>query len=357
MVNIALVGCTGSIGRQVTEVVRAHPDRFRITALVCKENTAALHALAAEFSPRVSCLAADVKDDLFDGCDVAFIAAGGFGGLAYTLAAIRAGKKIALANKESLVCGGEIVMREAEARGVEIVPVDSEHSALFQALSFRRDAPFRKLILTASGGPFLHATQEELRRVTAADALKHPNWKMGAKITVDSATMLNKGYEVIEAKWLYRTTFDKIEAVVHPESIVHSAVCFEDGAAIAQLGYPDMRVPIQLALTYPERLSCAPQLDFSKLGKLTFLPMPDFPCFRLALQAGREGGTAPTVLNAAGEVAVNAFLRGGIGFLQIAETIEETLSAVASRPADSFGTLQEVDGAARAAARRYLYGT
>ena len=370
MTNIALIGCTGSIGRQAADVVRRYPDRFRFTALACASKAEELFALCGEFSPRLAyCEAAftppagvkAVRDraELFDGCDVALIAAGGFAGLAYTLAAIAAGKKVALANKESLVCGGELVMRAAKERGVEIVPVDSEHSAIFQCLAFRRDARFERLVLTASGGPFLHKTKEELARVTAQDALRHPTWNMGAKITVDSATLLNKGYEIIEAKWLYGAPFEKIEAVVHPESIVHSLVYFADGAALAQLGYPDMRVPIQLALTYPERLPCAPALDLARAGKLTFLPFPaeKFPCFSLALEAGRAGGTMPTVLNGAGEVAVRAFLEGRITFPAIAETIQDALCFFARERVESYDQLARTDANARAHAHAFIYGS
>ena len=361
MVNIALIGCTGSIGRQVCEVVRRNPHRFRFSALVCGKNEKALSALAEEFHPETALCAAQAEarlSSLFENADVAFIAAGGFSGLAYTLAAARAGKKIALANKESLVCGGELVMREVEERKIDLVPVDSEHSALFQCLGFRRGAPYKKLVLTASGGPFLHFSEEQMKRVTASDALRHPTWNMGAKITIDSATLLNKGYEVLEAKWLYGAEFGQIEAVVHPESIVHSLVYFEDGAAVAQLGYPDMKLPIQLALTYPERLPCEKELDLISLGALHFerLPQEKFPCYGLALEAGKAGGTAPTLLNAAAETAVNAFLRGGITFPQIAETVRETLERVPHVRADSFETLSEADMQARAVASGYIYG-
>ena len=359
MLKIALIGCTGSIGRQVADVVRSHPDRFSFSALVAGHDRTALSALKEEFRPKTAFCAEDgAQEGIFDDCDIAFIAAGGFSGLAYTLAAIKAGKKVALANKESLVCGGELVMRAAKEAGVEIVPVDSEHSAIFQALSFRRDTPFKKLVLTASGGPFLHCTEEELKSVTAKDALRHPTWNMGAKITVDSATLLNKGYEIIEAKWLYSADFDRVSAVVHPESIVHSLVYFEDGAAIAQLGYPDMRVPIQLALTYPERLPCEKQLDLEEIGALHFerLPIEKFPCFSLALQAGKSGGTHPTVLNAAAEVAVNAFLSGCITFPRIAETIGDALGKIPREEADCYEHLAQVDLLARRHAHKFIYG-
>ncbi len=359
MVNIALIGCTGNIGRQVAEVVRRHPQLFSFSALVCGRDAEGLRALCDEFRPRIAfCGENGAGEGVFEGCDVAFIAASGFAGLAYTLQAINCGKKVALANKESLVVGGELVMRAAKEKGVEIVPVDSEHSAIFQALGFRRGAKFKKIVLTASGGPFLHCTAEQLARVTAKEALNHPTWKMGAKVTVDSATLLNKGYEVIEAKWLYNADFGQIEAVVHPESIVHSLVYFEDGAALAQLGYPDMRVPIQLALTYPERLPCAPDLDLAALGSLHFerLPAEKFPCFALATEAGKAGGTTPAVLNGAAEEAVRAFLRGRIAFPRIAETIREVLGRIPRAEASSFGAIAEADRAARAEANLILYG-
>ena len=359
MLKIALIGCTGSIGRQVADVVRAHPDRFAFSALVAGRNCEELSRLVEEFRPKTAfCASEGAKEELFDDCDIAFIACGGFAGLAYTLAAIKAGKRIALANKESLVCGGELVTKAANKAGVEIVPVDSEHSAIFQALSFRKDTPFKKLVLTASGGPFLRYTEEQLKTATAKDALRHPTWNMGAKITIDSATLLNKGYEIIEAKWLYGADFAQIETVVHPESIVHSLVYFEDGAAIAQLSYPDMRLPIQLALTYPHRLPCEESLDLARIGALHFerLPEEKFPCFTLALKAGKEGGTCPTILNAAAEVAVSAFLGGSIPFPKIAETILCTLERIPRENCDSFETLQTVDMRARTYASQFIYG-
>lgn len=364
MKRIALIGCTGSIGRQACDVVRRYPDEFCFSALVCGRDRGELFRLKEEFACACAYTAEDLLRTgtplaaLFWDCDVALVAAGGFAGLSYTLAAIEAGKDVALANKESLVCGGELVTAAARRKGVEIIPVDSEHSALFQALSFRRDAAFSRLVLTASGGPFLHASEEQLAGVTAADALKHPTWNMGAKITVDSATMLNKGYEVIEAKWLYNAEFSQIDAVVHPESIVHSLVYFQDGAALAQLGYPDMRVPIQLALTYPGRMPCAPQLKLEEIGALHFLPLPKekFPCFTLALQAGEAGGTCPCILNAAGEEAVKAFLQDGITFPKIAETIRGALNEFACERVESYAQLSEIDARVRKGVRRKIYG-
>ncbi len=374
MIRIALIGASGNIGEQVCETVRRNPEKFCFSALVCGRAAERLNALAREFRPKYAALAEggalclpestrelrgeEILSAVFEGCDVAFIAAGGFAGLAYTLRAAELGKKIALANKESLVCGGDLVMRKIAETNAELVPVDSEHSALFQALSFRRDTPFQKLVLTASGGPFLHYSKEELARVTAKDALRHPTWNMGAKITIDSATLLNKGYEIIEAKWLYGADFSKIEAVVHRESIVHSLVCFEDGAAIAQLAFPDMRLPIQLALTYPERIACCEQLDFTKLGALHFerLPAEKFPCFTLAVQAGKAGGTCPTTLNGAGEVAVRAFLEGRISFPQIAETISCALGQMPREAIENFAHLRDVDVRARNYATEFIYG-
>ena len=361
--KIALVGCTGNIGKQTAQIVRENRDRFCFSALVAGSNEEELSALQTEFLPRSAyCVKGRTFSEeelvaLFSDCDIALIAAGGFAGLQYTLAAIKAGKNVALANKESLVCGGELVMKAAKKRGVEVIPVDSEHSALFQALSFRRDTPYEKLVLTASGGPFFKYSREQLEKVTAKDALAHPTWNMGAKITIDSATLLNKGYEVIEAKWLYGADFSQIEAVVHPESIVHSIVCFQDGAAMAQLAYPDMRLPIQLALTYPVRLKCLNQLDFAQMGALHFYPFPSekFPCFDLALSAGKAGGTAPTLLNGAGEVAVSAFLKGQIKFLEIAQIIQDVLEKIPNRNADCFETLKEADLKARELATKLIY--
>ena len=356
MKRIALIGCTGSIGRQTVEIVR-QTEGFCFSALVSGRDRAGLFALEREFSPRIAHCALDgTREDLFDDCDIALIAASGFAGLSYTLQAVKAGKRIALANKESLVCGGELVMREMERTGAELIPVDSEHSAIFQALGMRRDTPFEKLTLTASGGPFLGKSLEEMKSVTVQDALAHPTWRMGAKITVDSATMLNKGYEIIEAKWLFGAPFERIEAVVHPESIVHSVVTFQDGSSIAQLGYPDMKLPIQLALTCPERLPCTRALDFASLKALHFerLPEEKFPAFTLALQAGKEGGTSPAVLNGAAEEGVAAFLTGRISFLQIAETIQEALARVPRAEAESYEAVAAADLRGREEARRYL---
>ena len=289
--------------------------------------------------------------------DVAFIAATGFAGLEYSLKAIEQKKDIALANKETLVCGGELVMREIKEAGVRLMPVDSEHSALWQALSFNANAPFSKLIITASGGPFYGWSKERLQTVTPASALKHPTWQMGAKITIDSATLLNKGFEVIEAKWLYNAPLEKIQTIVQPESIIHSMVEFADGGILAQMSYPTMELPIQLALTFPERLPCdLKPLDFETLGQIRFLPLERkaFPCYDLALTAIEKGDNYPCALNGAGEVAVKAFLEEKIGFLQIAETIAYALDKTDRANADTYTILQETDACARRYAKEYI---
>ena len=289
--------------------------------------------------------------------DVAFVAASGFAGLKYSLKAIELKKPIALANKETLVCGGELVMNKIKGAGVDLMPVDSEHSALWQALNFRADAPFKRLIITASGGPFYFYTEEQLKGVTPASALKHPTWQMGAKITIDSATLLNKGFEVIEARWLYDAPLEKIHTVVQPESIIHSMVEFEDGCVMAQMSYPTMELPIQLALTYPERLDCGLKgLDFEKLGNIRFLPLERkrFPCYDLALTALERGDNYPCALNGAGEVAVRAFLDGRLAFTEIALAMEEALSKTEWTAVTSYEGLLETDMRARALAKEYI---
>lgn len=379
MKSIGLIGSTGSIGTQTCSVVRRHPEKFRIASMAAGGSDAeAFLRQVQEFRPEYAALADEragalIRDRIPAGVkfacgreaaeeavtfgDTAVIAATGFAGLRYSLAAVRAGKDVALANKETLVCGGELMMREVKRAGVRLLPVDSEHSALWQALAFRPETPFRRLIITASGGPFYSYTSDRLRQVTAADALRHPTWKMGAKITIDSATLLNKGFEVIEAKWLYGAPLEKIHTLVQPESIVHSMVEFEDGAVLAQLSYPSMELPIQLALTYPERLDCGvPPLDFEKLAALRFLPLERkrFPCYDLALTAAETGGNYPCALNGAGEVAVHAFLGGRISFPAIAEIIGEALAGTQPLPADDYPSLEETDRRARAAAERLI---
>ena len=367
MKRIALVGSTGSIGRQTLSVAARYPDMFSVVCLVAGSSSAALEEQCAAFRPKYAALAsggsaccgsarffsgeegalAAVEES---GADIVVVACGGFAGLKYSLAAIESGARLALANKETLVCGGDIVM----PLGGDIVPVDSEHSAIWQCLNFERRAPFKNLIITASGGPFRDKRFEELEGVTPEQALRHPTWSMGAKITVDSATLLNKGYEVIEAHHLYGADYAAIKTVIQPQSIVHSMVEFEDGAILAQLSEPTMELPIQLALTYPRRYDCALRpLNFSEALSIDFLPLEraKYPMYDLAIKCGEAGGIAPAVLNAASEEAVAAFLAKKIGFCDIFRVSEEVVAKTPNGPAESYGRLAEADAAARAAAR------
>ena len=352
--RISILGSTGSIGRQTLDV--AEKLQISVAALAASRNVELLEAQCRKFRPELAVLfdeaaAEELKRRLsdmnikvaggmegllaaavLDSADTVVTAVSGMIGLRPTLAAIERGKRIALANKETLVCAGELVMREAQRRGAEIIPVDSEHSAIFQCLMGCRDrSEVRRLILTCSGGPFYGKTAAELQKVTRADALRHPNWKMGPKITVDCATLMNKGLEVIEAMRLYGLPLDQVTAVIHRQSIVHSLVEFRDGAVMAQLGTPDMRIPIGLALTYPKREeNPAPPLDLLSCPPLTFAA-PDeeaFRCFRLARQAAKQGGTACAVLNGANEAAVGLFLQEKLGFPEIADAVEAALDAV-----------------------------
>lgn len=352
--NIALLGSTGSIGRQTLDV--AEKLQIPVAALAASRNVELLEAQCRKFRPELAVLFDEAAAEelkrrlsdmnikvaggmegllaaaLLDSADTVVTAVSGMIGLRPTLAAIERGKRIALANKETLVCAGELVMREAQRRGAEIIPVDSEHSAIFQCLMGCRDrSEVRRLILTCSGGPFYGKTAAELQKVTRVDALRHPNWKMGPKITVDCATLMNKGLEVIEAMRLYGLPLEQVTAVIHRQSIVHSLVEFRDGAVMAQLGTPDMRIPIGLALTYPKREeNPAPPLDLLSCPPLTFAA-PDeeaFRCFRLARQAAKQGGTACAVLNGANEAAVGLFLQEKLGFPEIADAVEAALDAV-----------------------------
>ena len=378
MKTISLIGSTGSIGKQVCQVVRRHADQFKIKSIVANASAELFLAQIKEFMPEYAALAderagreiaaqipAGVKfgygekaaEEAIAYGDVAFIAATGFAGLKYSLKAAELKKNIALANKETLVCGGELVMRKIKEAGVDLMPVDSEHSALWQALNFRADAPFKRLIITASGGPFYGYTEEQLKNVTPMSALKHPTWQMGAKITIDSATLLNKGFEVIEARWLYDAPLEKIHTVVQPESIIHSMVEFDDGCVMAQMSYPTMELPIQLALTYPHRLNCdLKSLDFEKLGSIRFLPLDrkKFPCYDLALTALEKGDNYPCALNGAGEIAVHAFLNGRIAFTEIAETMRAVLGKTERMKVDSYETLKATDASARALACEWI---
>lgn len=336
--RVAILGSTGSIGRQALEVISRFPERWQVIALAAGRNTALLDEQIASFKPSFAfSLGKRAPGDArylpleemaaLPEADIVLNALGGSSGLEPTLTAARAGKIIALANKESLVMAGEIIVEEADRSGAEIRPVDSEHSAIWQCLR-GEDVP-RRIVLTASGGPFLNYPKEDLARVTPAEALRHPSWKMGKKVTVDSATLLNKGLEVIEAHYLFNIEYNKIEVLVHPESIVHAIVEFIDGSAKAELALPDMRLPIQYALSYPERLESEilPRVDFPRLGELSF-KTPDldkFPCLGLARKAGEEGGTYPSVLSAADEVLVDSFLNGMISFADIPRYLEEVL--------------------------------
>lgn len=372
MKKIALLGSTGSIGKQVLETIEMYPEQFKITALAANSNYKAFEEQMWRYKPEIAVLSdADAAKKITEipkettfyygenallhaataDCDIVFVAVMGFIGLASVIAAIENGKDVALANKETLVAGGEIVMRLAKHRGVNIIPVDSEHSAIWQALDFDRNKPFDKLILTASGGAFRDFSYEDLKQVTAKDALLHPNWKMGEKITVDCATMVNKGFEVAEAKWLFNCDLDKIEVVIHRESIVHSMVQMSDGAIIAQMGMPDMKVPISLALTYPERLDTkVPKVDFSNLS-LNF-SKPDYkryPCFPLVLEAIKRGNNYPCALSAANEIAVNLFLNGKIAYTEIYDYLMQSLDETKEMKAD-YESLTITDKQARSRA-------
>jgi len=354
--HIAILGSTGSIGTQAIEVVLAHPDAFVVEVLTANSNADLLIQQAIQTRPNVVVICDETRyDQVFtaldpldikvyagakavasvvqmDSIDLVLTAMVGYAGLLPTIKAIEAGKTIALANKETLVVAGELITRLAAERGVNIYPVDSEHSAIFQCLVGEFHNPIEKIILTASGGPFRGRTRESLAAVTKAQALKHPNWSMGAKITIDSATLMNKGLEVIEAKWLFGLKPEQIEVVVHPQSIIHSLVQFEDGSIKAQLGLPDMRLPIQYALGYPNRLkSDFPRFDFRQYASLTF-EQPDLETFRnlqFAFDALERGGNVPCIVNAANEVAVAAFLRDEIGFLEISDIIADCMARVA----------------------------
>ncbi len=351
--NLAILGSTGSIGTQALEVVAEHPELFEVYALTANSRVDRLIDQARLFMPEVVVIAderkyPELKEALEDlpikvwagedaiaqvvqaePIDMVLTAMVGYAGLKPTIAAIQAKKAIALANKETLVVAGELITALAIENKVPVLPVDSEHSAIFQCLNGEHESRVEKILLTASGGPFRTATVEELASVTKEQALKHPNWTMGAKITIDSASMMNKGFEMIEAKWLFGVAPEQIEVWVHPQSVIHSMVQFEDGAVMAQLGVPDMKLPISYAFSYPKRLpSRASRLDFSQCAELTF-EKPDMQRFRnltFAFEAIRRGGNMPCILNAANEVVVEAFLHDRIGFLQMSDVIEATMS-------------------------------
>ncbi len=363
MKNIALIGSTGSIGKQVLDVVRRNPAKYKIVALAAQNASVEFSRQVREFKPEHNAVASVEKEAAlaaadWHSADLVFNAAGGFAGLEYSLKAIRAGKTLALANKETLVCGGDVVTRLAERNGVEIIPVDSEHSAIWQCFHFDKKTQFKRLIITASGGAFRGKSQKELSEVTPEQALNHPTWKMGKKITVDSATLLNKGYEVIEAHALFGAPYSKIETVIQPQSVVHSLVEFKDGALLAQMGAPTMEVPISLALSYPQRLPTSVEpLNFKKAFSLQFEPLcrKDYPLYDLALTCAKEGGTLPCALNAADEVAVKAFLDGKIKFTAIYDVVSGVISTTPRDEAVSFRQLEEVDKAARWKAQKIIF--
>lgn len=376
--RIAVLGSTGSIGCQTLEVVDMFPDRFEVVGLAAGYN---LHRLAEQvhkYSPQIVSIGRPEDLQVFrpmvpheieltagiDGMsevavhnhvDIVVTSVTGTLGLLPTVAAVEAGKDIALANKETLVAAGDLVMSLVRERGVNILPVDSEHSAIFQCLNGAHRSDVRKLLLTASGGPFKDKTVDEISMVSIEDALNHPNWSMGRKITVDSATMMNKGLEVIEARWLFDVCFESIEVLIHPQSIIHSMVEFNDGSVIAQLGVPDMRVPIAYALSYPDRwANVFPKLDLLEVRELTFeKPRPEvFPSLSLAFAAGKCGGSMPAVMNAANEVAVSMFLGGRIGFTDIPELVEKVMSNHTCRSKPGLSEILDADHWAREEAVR-----
>ena len=389
MKKLAILGSTGSIGTQTLDVVREHPDRFEVYAICAHRSVDKLVEQARDFRPEVVCIAdeslyTELKQKLqaalgadaemmkvwagadaiaemvtMPSIDIVVAAMVGYAGLRPTMEAIRAGKTIALANKETLVVAGELICALAEQYHAPILPVDSEHSAIFQSLVGEDHSEIEKILLTASGGPFRTWTLDQISRAKAADALRHPNWDMGAKITIDSASMMNKGFEVIEAKWLFGVDVEKIEVLVHPQSIVHSAVQFTDGAVKAQLGAPDMRLPIQYALTFPERLGASfPRLDLFKTANLTF-EKPDlerFPNLRLAYEAMHRGGNMPCVLNAANEVVNLAFREGKMGFLEMSDVIRKTMDKTTFVSEPSYEDYVASDADARRIAAEMIRG-
>lgn len=389
MKKLAILGSTGSIGTQTLDVVREHPDRFEVYAICAHRSVDKLVEQSVAFRPEVVCIAdeslyAELKQKLqaalgadaemmkvwagadaiaemvtMPSIDIVVAAMVGYAGLRPTMEAIRAGKTIALANKETLVVAGELICALAEQYHAPILPVDSEHSAIFQSLVGEDHSEIEKILLTASGGPFRTWTLDQISRAKAADALRHPNWDMGAKITIDSASMMNKGFEVIEAKWLFGVDVEKIEVLVHPQSIVHSAVQFTDGAVKAQLGAPDMRLPIQYALTFPERLGAGfPRLDLFKTANLTF-EKPDlerFPNLRLAYEAMHRGGNMPCVLNAANEVVNLAFREGKMGFLEMSDVIGQTMDKTTFVSEPSYEDYVASDADARRIAAEMIRG-
>jgi len=369
--KIAILGSTGSIGRQALDVIRALPDELKVIALTGNKNLELLERQISEFQPEMFC--SSVKPDISYGgeflsaeeiaghpeVDFVIVATAGKAGLSPTLAALQAGKTVALASKEVVVMAGEMIVREAGLHQAQILPIDSEHSAIWQCLQGEENKP-QRLFLTASGGPFYHYSQSQLAEVTPEQALQHPIWKMGKKVTIDSATLMNKGLEVIEAHWLFSFPFDSIEILIHPQSIVHSMVEFMDGSLKAQLSSPDMRLPIQYALSYPRRWSNSelPHLDWDKINYLNFEPVDydRFPCLKLAMDAGKSGGTYPAVLCAADAVAVEFFLSHRISFTDIAKIVQKTLDQHRNIPQPSLEEILAADNWARECAARFSPG-
>ena len=380
MKRLAILGSTGSIGVSTLDIVGRFPDKFRVVALAAGKNLTQLIAQIKSFQPSLVSLSQeedakklrqelpDFEGDIVWGADglhatathadadMVMAALVGAIGLPPTLAAIRAGKDVALANKEALVVSGELMTREAVQHGVQLLPVDSEHNAIFQALHGHKQERVKRIILTASGGPFLHRPAEDFQTIRIEEALQHPTWKMGNKITIDSATLMNKGLEVIEARWLFNLPPEQVSVIVHPQSIVHSLVEYVDGSVLAQLGIPDMRVPISYILAYPDRLPLThlPQLNLAEAARLEFVE-PDydkFPCLGLAYTALERGGTCPAALNAANEVSVASFLSGRIAFTDIADINKQVLTAHAVQPVKDLESVLEADGWARAQAKK-----
>lgn len=373
MRRIAILGSTGSIGTQSLDVIRRHPESFCAAALAARSSAAALAAQVREFSPAAAALVCPPEgfagenncewsfgeEALLDICaredvDAVLVAVVGIAGLPAVLRAIECGKTVLLANKEALVTGGALVMEAARRKGVSLLPVDSEHSAIFQCIQGRPNAHPCRIVLTASGGPFRTWSREQIERATVEQALRHPNWSMGREITIDSASMVNKALEVIEARWLFDMAPEDIEVVVHPQSVVHSGVEFSDGALLCQMGLPDMRVPIAYAMSYPDRMGgVGERLDLTRAGALTF-EAPDFarfPALKLAWEVLREGGDAPVRLNGANEVAVDLVLRGELPFFRIADLLAETLSREGARPVREVADVLDADRRARETAR------
>jgi len=380
MIKISLLGSTGSIGVQVLNVVRRHSDKFKVTAIAAGKNSRIFLSQIKEFMPTYAGLsdtksAEEIENEipdgvifekgdnvlntasLFDDADIIFVAVSGFVGINAVINAINNKKRVAIATKEVLVAGGSLVTKLAKEKNVDLIPVDSEHSAIFQALDFDYNKPFKKLIITASGGSFRNYSYEMLKNVTVKDALKHPNWNMGKKITIDSATLMNKGLEVIEAMWLYNCSLEKIEAVIHPESVIHSMVEFEDSSVIAQISYPTMEIPIQLALTYPNRLNTSvPSFNFSLQKSMNFyeIDIKKYPCYKIALESARIGGNMPCAMNAVNEVAVEMFLQEKIKFLDIPVIIEKVLDKIKLTEVKNLQDLIETDLNARRLAKEIV---